>query len=287
MFLLLIVSLVWAFSFGLIKDQLTGLDSNFVAFSRMVLSLIVFIPFARTKRISFSYAGQLILLGAVQFGLMYVAYIFAYQYLKAYQVALFTIFTPIYISLINDLIEERFNYLNLNVAVLATIGAGIIVITDIGWVKLGIGFILMQVSNMAFAFGQVYYRKLMNKFPKVPDTSIFAFLYLGAVLLTGIFSFFTTDYSQLSISKNQILILVYLGVLASGVCFFLWNLGARRTEPGILAVFNNLKVPLAIFISLVFFKESTDMPRLIIGGSLIVVAMIIADGRWIKKMPSL
>ena len=127
----------------------------------------------------------------------------------------------------------------------------------------------------------------MNKFPKVPDTSIFAFLYLGAVLLTGIFSFFTTDYSQLSISKNQILILVYLGVLASGVCFFLWNLGARRTEPGILAVFNNLKVPLAIFISLVFFKESTDMPRLIIGGSLIVVAMIIADGRWIKNMPSL
>ena len=84
MFLLLIVSLVWAFSFGLIKDQLTGLDSNFVAFSRMVLSLIVFIPFARTKRISFSYAGQLILLGAVQFGLMYVAYIFAYQYLNGY-----------------------------------------------------------------------------------------------------------------------------------------------------------------------------------------------------------
>ena len=82
MIYLLVVSLVWAFSFGIIKDQLTSLDSNFVSFLRMVLSFIVFLPFIRFKKIPNQFIMRLILLGMIQFGLMYVAYIFAYQYLQ-------------------------------------------------------------------------------------------------------------------------------------------------------------------------------------------------------------
>ena len=40
-------------------------------------------------------------------------------------------------------------------------------------------------------------------------------------------------------------VLVYLGIVASGIGFFLWNAGARRSAPGVLAVGNNLKIPLA------------------------------------------
>ena len=289
MIYLLIVSLIWAFSFGLIKGQLTGLDSNFVSFTRMFLSLLAFLPFTRFKTISVKYIIRLILLGMIQFGFMYVTYIFAYQYLKAYQVALFTILTPIYITLINDIIEKRFHRQYFFAAILAILGAGVVVLSEVSWIELSIGFILMQVSNLAFAFGQVYYRKLMKQLPGVTDASIFAYLYLGATLLTGSFSIFTTDYSNMSLSQYQILTLLYLSVLASGICFFLWNLGARKTNAGILAVFNNLKIPLAIFVSLIFFNESTDLVRLILGGLLIIVAMLAADKTWLamlKKMPS-
>lgn len=289
MIYLLIVSLIWAFSFGLIKDQLTGLDPNFVSLSRMLLSLIAFLPFIRLKKIPVQYIIRLIFLGMIQFGLMYVAYIFAYQYLKAYQVALFTILTPIYVTLINDIIERQFHRRYLVVAILAILGAGVVVLSEISWIELGIGFILMQISNLAFAFGQVYYRKIMNQLPNIKDTSVFAFLYVGAVLLTGLFSIFSTDYSKLTLSQNQILTLIYLGILASGICFFLWNFGARKTNAGTLAVFNNLKIPLAIFVSFVFFNESTNLIRLILGGGIIIVAMIIADKKRIeeiRKMPS-
>ena len=34
---LIFVSLLWGFSFGLIKNQLTGLDPNFVSFVRLLL----------------------------------------------------------------------------------------------------------------------------------------------------------------------------------------------------------------------------------------------------------
>jgi drug/metabolite transporter (DMT)-like permease len=129
----------------------------------------------------------------------------------------------------------------------------------------------------------------MIKLPDVTDASIFAYLYFGAVLLTGTLSLFSTDYSKLIISQNQILSLMYLGVIASGICFFLWNSGARKAKVATLAVFNDLKIPLAILVSLIFFKEAADLLRLITGGLIILLAMIIADGKWIrklKKMPS-
>jgi len=289
MIYLLLVSLTWAFSFGLIKDQLTGLDSNFVAFARMSLSFLVFLPFLKASKISSYYRLRLTTLGMIQFGLMYVAYIAAYQYLKAYQVALFTILTPIYVTLIDDLIEKRFQSRFLIAAILSILGFAVIVLSDINQLEIGIGFALMQISNLAFAFGQIYYRKIMKRLPDVGDVSVFAYLYMGAVLITGIFSLFTTDYSHISLSKSQIYVLAYLGVLASGVCFFLWNLGARKTNAGILAVFNNLKIPLAVFVSLIFFNESVNVMRLLIGGVIIISAIMVANKKWIqiiKKMPS-
>ena len=37
---LLVVSIIWAFSFGLIKNQLAGLDANFIAAARLLVSLL-------------------------------------------------------------------------------------------------------------------------------------------------------------------------------------------------------------------------------------------------------
>ena len=54
-------------------------------------------------------------------------------------------------------------------------------------------------------------------------------------------------------------LLVYLGVLASGLCFFLWNIGATRVSAGTLAVMNNAKVPLGVACSLLFFGEHANL----------------------------
>lgn len=275
MIYLLIVSIIWAFSFGIIKGNLTGLDSNFVAFARMVLSLIIFLPLLRCQKLKPRYIIKFILIGMVQYGLMYVTYIYSYQYLEAYQVALFTIFTPIYVTLINDFLEKKFHPLFFISAFLSVVGTAIIVFTKIKQIELQFGFLFMQISNLSFAFGQVYYKKLMTKIPEKTDISIYGLLYFGAVLFTGLFSLFTTDYSNLTISNNQIYSLLYLGIFASGICFFLWNFGARKTDTGILSIFNNLKIPLAIFVSLIFFNESANITRLVIGGTVILGAIVL------------
>ncbi|MFM7261548.1 MAG: hypothetical protein ACKO3W_13190, partial [bacterium] len=49
-----------------------------------------------------------------------------------------------------------------------------------------------------------------------------------------------------ALTTPQWLTLIYLGVGASGVGFFLWNVGATKVAPATLAVMNNAKVPLGV-----------------------------------------
>jgi drug/metabolite transporter (DMT)-like permease len=75
--------------------------------------------------------------------------------------------------------------------------------------------------------------------------------------------------------------IVYLGIVASGLGFFLWNKGATKVNPGTLAAFNNAVVPLAVISSLFVFGEIeslviNDLLRIILGGSLILGAVVIS-----------
>lgn len=47
---------------------------------------------------------------------------------------------------------------------------------------------------------------------------------------------------------------LYPGVVASGGGFYLWNTGAVEVKPGVLAVMNNLKSPLAVVMSVIFLS---------------------------------
>src|SRR5450631_886176 len=102
MALLLVVSLIWAFSFGLIKG-LAGLDSTAVAVLRTLISLLVFAPFFRKGGLGGSQMARLALIGALQFGAVYLLYLRSYAHLHAYEVALFTITTPIFVAAIDAL----------------------------------------------------------------------------------------------------------------------------------------------------------------------------------------
>ncbi len=277
MIYLLITSLVWAFSFGLIKGGLAGLPSSAVAFIRLAVALAVFAPFLRARALRTADAARLLVTGAVQYGLMYVAYIHAFQYLKAYEVALFTVFTPIYVTAINDLFERRLCPASLWAVLLAVAGGLVIEYQQISSPELWRGFLLMQAANLCFAFGQIFYRRTMARLPSQPtDLQVFGLLYLGAAL-TAALAAAGTDWIALTVTPRQAGVLLYLGIVASGLGFFLWNIGARRVRAGTLAVFNNLKIPLGIFVSVLFFGEAADWPRLLGGGALMTLALVINE----------
>lgn len=274
---LLFVSLIWAFSFGLIKGNLANVDSNFVGFARLLIALLIFLPFLKFKKINARLAVKLALTGMLQFGLMYLTYLAAFRTLKAYEVALFTIFTPIFVTLIDDAFSKKFNLLHLVVAIITVVGTWVIERGEIQSPGVITGFLLVQISNLCYAFGQVYYKRLMARSEELKDREVFGYLYLGAVIITALATVILVPVSSITLDGKEIWTLVYLGAVASGISFFLWNIGARKVNAGTLAIFNDLKIPLSIVVSLLVFGEKTDIPALLIGGSIILVALVINE----------
>ncbi|MEZ4765023.1 MAG: DMT family transporter [Calditrichia bacterium] len=270
---LIAVSLIWAFSFGLIKGNLTGLDSNVVSFARMLISLIVFLPFFAIAQFPGQTGAKIFAGQCVAIRMMYLAYIYSFQHLKAYEVALFTIFTPIYVTLLNDVFRQKFNGFHLLMAALAVFGTGVIVFHEFARGGFWLGFWVVQLSNICFAFGQIYYRELMQRHRNLKDREIFGLLYLGAVLLTGFSSIVSADLTAISLVYPNPVSLPSRN-FASGVCF-LWNFGARQVNAGSLAVANNLKCRWAWRSALLVFGESADVPRLLIGGGIILAALLV------------
>ncbi len=275
MLYLLIVSILWGFSFVLIKGTLVSLDSNFVSFVRMLFSFALFLPFTRLAGIRLSVKLQLMLIGGVQFGLMYVAYVASYQYLPAHVIVILTTTTPLFVTAFNDLYARRVHKAFLLAALLAVAGGAVIEFPDQPLTTNLAGIVLLQISNAAFAFGQIAYKKLMDSQMILKDKNIFVLTYGGAVIVTGFFAMSTVNYRNLAVQPHQWFALIYLGIIASGLCFFLWNLGARKVNEGILAVMNNLKIPVGVIASLMVLQESTDYPRLLIGCALFAIALSI------------
>ena len=281
MIYLAVVSIIWAFSFGLIGSSLAGLDSFLVATLRLGIASVAFLFMLRIKSIGLIDHARLVLMGAIQFGVMYGCYMKAFQYLPSHIVAIFSITTPIYVVLIHNLRQKSFSKKFILVALLSVVGAGIIKAQSVPSGDIWTGFSLMQVAGLSFAFGQVAYRDWKKGNPQVVDRSVFGLLILGGFVSVGCFSFILTDFSDLNISLEQWQSIVYLGIVASGLGFFLWNKGATKVNPGTLAAFNNAVVPLAVLCSLFVFREveslsSEDLLRLILGSSFILGAVVLS-----------
>ncbi len=287
MFYLILVSFIWAFSFGIIKSSLSGVNASLISFIRLGISLLIFLPFLRLKKIRLRKALILLGVGAIQYGIMYVAYISSYRYLKAYQVAVLTIFTPVYVVLINDLIERKFNLRYWLAALIATAGAGIILFNKNEMRAIAAGIILMQISNLSFAAGQILYKKTMRQLEYVKDAEIFGLLFAGGTIVAGLFTLAAGKLSFSEISHYQWEALIYLGAVASGAGFFLWNFGLRKVNAGSLSIFNNFKIPLAIFVSLIFFGESANVLRLIFGLFIILSAFYLTERNRASQNPGL
>jgi drug/metabolite transporter (DMT)-like permease len=275
---LLFVSLLWAFSFGLIK-KLTGLDPAFISAARLGLALLVFLPFLRVHGLKVRLALALAGIGAMQFGLMYLAYNESFRFLQSYEIALFTLTTPILVTLLSDAFDRTLRAVALMAALLAVGGGACIYAKSANVTGALTGIALVQLSNLAFAFGQVLYRRLrtLPKFPAFRDRDVFGLLYAGAFAVTLPVSLVRTDFVSLTLSAPNLRVLLYLGVVASGVGFFLWNRGATRVSSGTLAVMNNAKIPLGVACSIFVFGETADWRRLF------AAATLIACGVWLAE----
>lgn len=274
MLYLVAVTVLWAFSFSLIGEFLAGaVDSYFSVLTRIILASAVFLPFLKLSLLSAKQKAVLASLGAVQLGLMYIFFYHAFLFLTVPEVLLFTIFTPLYVAILNDALFKRFTPFYLLCALIATAGAAVIRFNGVSE-NFWFGFAIVQGANLCFALGQVGYKKLTSTFEtQMPYHNVFAWFYLGAlaVALPAFFLFGNTN--QLPQNPEQWGVLLWLGVVASGLGYYFWNQGALKVSGGTLAIMNNALIPAGLVVNLLLWQKDTDFSRLFLGGAIIALAL--------------
>jgi carboxylate/amino acid/amine transporter len=277
------VTLLWAFSFSLIGVYLAGqVDSYLAVLVRVLLATLVFLPFLRPSLLVGRQRLALMGLGAFQLGVMYIFFYQSFLLLSVPEVLLFTIFTPLYIALLDDWLFGRFTPFYLLTAGLAVLGAAVIRFQGLDsgfW----LGFLVVQGANLCFALGQVGYRRLSTTLPdSLPRYSVFAWFYLGALVIALPAFAFLGDASAMPTTGLQWGILAWLGLVASGLGYFLWNLGAVRVDAGALAIMNNALIPAGLLVNLVIWNRDADLARLSLGGAIILGALVLNEW-WLRR----
>ena len=267
MLYLTIVSILWSFSFGIIKFGLTGVDSIFISFFRSLIAFIFFSSLTLYNIKKFSFDTKLIIIGAIQFGLMYVFYIQSYQYLPAYLIATFTITTPIFVVLFSQaLMKESFSKNGILSVILVLIGSFMMRFNLANPLDYWFGFILIQCANMFFASGQIMFKKWHTENSDKDIVHNFSQMFFGATIVTSLFYFQTLDVQNI-LSTTNLLSLIFLGLCSTGIGFLLWNIGATKVSNTRLAIMNNVVIPLAVLNSFFIFGEDINillfMPGLI------------------------
>jgi carboxylate/amino acid/amine transporter len=278
--LLVVTTLLWAFSFSLIGEYLAGqVDSWFSVLMRVGLAALIFLPFLRWKNIHWRVILLYMAVGSIQLGIMYLFIFRAYLYLTVPEFLLFTVMTPLYVTLIYDLLlRQRLRWGYALSALLAVLGAAIIRydhLSEYFWW----GLMLVQAANICFAIGQVGYKRLMEVHP-IPQHVAFSWFYIGAFSVAVVAWLAFGNPQKLPTTQLQWGVLVWLGVGASALGYFMWNYGATQVDAGTLGIMNNVHVPAGLLVNLVIWQEKPHWPSFIIG-AMVIMASLWVHRRWV------
>ena len=275
---LLFVTLIQAFSFSLIGVYLAEhVDSYFAVLLRVVLAGLVFIPLTRWRRVEPSFMRGMLLIGALQFGVTYVCLYLSFRVLTVPEVLLFTILTPLHVTLIEDALNRRFNPWGLLAALVAVLGAVIIRYDRVDPNFLG-GFLLLQLANFTYAAGQVLYKHLVARHPSdLPHYRRFGYFYLGALAVALPAFLLFGNPQHLPDALQQWVVLLFLGLCSTALGMYWWNKGACLVNGATLAVMNNLHVPVGLLINLLIWGQNEDLGKLFLGG------LVIVSSVWISR----
>lgn len=277
MALLIITTILWAFSFSLIGEYLAGqVDTWFSVLMRLLLAAAVFLPFLRWKGHRVSTLLLYMAVGALQLGIMYLVSFQAYLYLSVSEFLLFTVMTPLYITLIYDLLKGRGVRWGYALSAILAVGGAAIIryekVSDHFWH----GLLLVQIANLIFAIGMVGYKRLQEVRP-MPQHTAFSWFYLGAALIAVAAWCLWGNPQKLPGTNLQWGILVWLGIVASGLGYFMWNYGATQVDAGTLGIMNNMHVPAGLLVNLAIWQQKPHWPSFIIGAAVIFASL------WVHK----
>jgi drug/metabolite transporter (DMT)-like permease len=273
--------IVWGSSFAVTKIIVNKVPPMTLAFYRCSIGALTLLSilFIRKRQSPRKYPaeipwGTIIFLGFLGVTVFYIFFNISVKMTSASVGALLQGFIPVSIAILAAIfLKEKLSVKQIAgiiVSVTGVILIGFLSQHDSGGTNSITGNVLMIIAVISWGIYTIISKKVADQDPLlVTSLSTFA----GSVLLlpAAVYENWGTGWPQVSLTDW--LIILFLGAMASGICYFLYNRSLQLLSAAQVGNFINLDPLVGFIIALVFLHESVTTLQII--GAVLVVAGII------------
>lgn len=251
-----------------------------IAFLRYLLGGLALLPLllvARRQPLSGRLVIQILSLGILFFGLFPWIHATAFQYTTASRGAIVLATMPIWAMLLGHFLgSDPFSLRTLSGIFLAVAGVGIALYDKSLSADIGAGFQGELIMLVAAIVGAIY--SVFSK-PVLKHTT--AYLFTPLAMLSGCL-FLSPMAVQENVFSNYaalpatpLVIMAYLGIIAGGLAFFLFNWVLDKTTPTITTLFVTLNPVTAIVLAWLLLDEAMT-PYFFLGATMVIIGIVLS-----------
>ncbi len=278
--LLLLVAVIWALNFSVVKISLEEIDPmSFNVFRFMLAITLVGFIILRSGESLKVHKGdwpKLILLGILGNLTYQLLFIFGINFTFSANAAVMLGTIPVWIALVGHFFfGERLTPFKLAGVIFAFLGIYLIMEGS----ELGItlqsetilGDLIILSAAFVFAIYTLFSKKMLSRYTPIQFTTFMMFTGGTALIIAGLPSAVQLDYSNVSLLSWAGV--TYSGLLSIGGAYIIWNYGIRQVGPVRTSTYQNLVPVMGLIFGLLILDEKLTIMQYI--GSLSVITGII------------
>lgn len=281
----LAANLLWGTSFLASKQTLTAWGPFTASALRFVVALLamwLILPLAghkiRAPKLNKESAKGILLVGLTGFGVLYPLQLAGLTYISSGLSAAIMLTSPLFVLIFNAaFFRESISIRKICALILGLLGGVVLLSSRGGFQDIGnfwLGSLLTLGASVSLALSVIATRKAAKSMDAANIT--FWSIAIGLLMLLPFSVGESVTLGVRTPSTAAIGSLIYLGVLCSAVCFWLWNAAIAKSSPLELATTMHVKTPAAVVLGIIFAGEA-------LSASICVGTLIVASGVWISQ----
>ena len=278
---IVVATIIWGYSFVSMKDVVAVIPPEWLLGFRFLFAGIVLTAIL-WKRVRKAFSGKMVLAGTalgladyLAFWTQTVGLEHTAPGINAFLTATYCVIVPLWWIIAH----RRPTVFNIGAAVLALVGIWLVSVQS-GGMTMGFGEVMTLVCAVMFAVHMV----LVSKFSRFHDVLALTAVQFVAEGCMGLLSgaAFETFPGFAAFTPGIISQLLFLSIFASIVAFGIQNVSLAHIPPAQASLFLSLESVFGVLFSVLLYGEQLS-PRLLVGFSLIFVAIIISETFPLKR----
>jgi drug/metabolite transporter (DMT)-like permease len=271
--LLFLTATIWAGTFPIVKISMDTIPPFYFVGIRFLIGALLF-TLIFFNRLNFSSPGIIkagLLLGFFQFA-GFSTQTIGMIYTTASNSALITGITILIVPFAQYAVVKKKVHIENWIGV-AVVLAGLYMLTQPDVNGLNIGDLITIFCAFAWAFYIIYVDVYTNKY----DIIALIFIQLWFVVIAaGGTGLVFEDLSSIKFTQNEILSLLYMGILATFVTTILLNRFQKETTPIRASIIYTWEQPAAVLLAVIFINEHFS-PWQLLGGGIMIAGILFSE----------